>query len=437
MDLGTTKYIIHAELIADGYVEKHDVIGAIFGQTEGLLGDELDLRELQKSGRIGRIDVELENVNGKSIAKITVPSSLDRVETSILAATLEAIDRVGPCVATVRVINIEDIRATKRQYIINRAKEILRSLVNSIDVHEITEAVKESVRMEEVIEYGEDKLPAGPGILNSDSIIIVEGRADVLNLLRCGIKNVIAVEGTSVPKTVVELTKKKITTVFTDGDRGGELILKELLQTCDIDYVAKAPNGKEVEELSKKEIIKCLRAKVPAGQVKIQLFNNIAKNGAVESKVTVVNTTKDNENNKNNIDNKDLDESVVKSKETLNLKNDKEINEDLDVEKSNEDVCESCYVDSKMPYFDIAKDIIGTNKVKIIIDGNEEVKEFDEFMNEINNIEKIDAVILDMTITQKIVDNLYEKTDLIIGKDIKIIKKPTNLRILPLGKITT
>ncbi|AEF97310.1 DNA primase DnaG [Methanotorris igneus] len=423
MDLGTTKYIIHAELIADGYVEKHDVIGAIFGQTEGLLGDELDLRELQKSGRIGRIDVELENVNGKSIAKITVPSSLDRVETSILAATLEAIDRVGPCVATVRVINIEDIRATKRQYIINRAKEILRSLVNSIDVHEITEAVKESVRMEEVIEYGEDKLPAGPGILNSDSIIVVEGRADVLNLLRCGIKNVIAVEGTSVPKTVVELTKKKITTVFTDGDRGGELILKELLQTCDIDYVARAPNGKEVEELSKKEIIKCLRAKVPAGQVKMQLFNNNTKNGTTNGKVIIADAIKHDENNKNKIVNKDLDDIIVKS--TVEVA--------PDIKNNVEESTELANVNNDVPYLDIIKDIIGTNKVKVIINGNEEIKEFEEFMNEINDIEKIDAVILDMPITQKIVDNLYEKTDLIIGRDIKVTKKPTNLRLLSFG----
>ena len=260
MDLGTTKYIIYAELIADGYVEKHDVIGAIFGQTEGLLGDELDLRELQKTGRVGRIDVELTNINGKSIAKITVPSSLDRIETSILAATLETIDRVGPCVATVKVIDIEDVRKRKREYIVERAKEILKQLMNNIDINTIVEEVKESVRMGEIVEYGSERLPAGPAVDSSDDIIIVEGRADVLNLLRCGIKNVIAVEGTSVPKTIIELSKKKIVTVFTDGDRGGELILKELLHVCDVDFVARAPQGKEVEELSKKEIMKCLRS---------------------------------------------------------------------------------------------------------------------------------------------------------------------------------
>ncbi|ENN96442.1 DNA primase [Methanocaldococcus villosus KIN24-T80] len=263
MDYGTTKYIIYAELIADGYVEKNDIIGAIFGQTEGLLGEEFDLRELQKSGRIGRIEVELTNINGKSIAKLTIPSSLDRVETSILAAALETVDRVGPCMASLKVVKIEDIRIKKREYIIDRAKEILKEMMSNVDINRIIEEVKESVRMSEIIEYGEDKLPAGPDIDKSDEIIIVEGKADVLNLLRYGIRNAIAVEGASVPKTIIELSKKKITTAFTDGDRGGELILKELLQSCDIDYIARAPLGREVEELTKKEIIKCLKSRIP------------------------------------------------------------------------------------------------------------------------------------------------------------------------------
>ncbi|MCS3901071.1 DNA primase DnaG [Methanococcus voltae] len=270
MDLGTSKYIIYAELMADGYVEKHDVIGAIFGQTEGLLSNELDLRDLQKSGRIGRIDVELENMGGKSLAKITLPSSLDKVETSILAATLETIDRVGPCLATVNITNVEDIRISKRHYITERAQNILKKLMDEMaDSYEITDEIKESLRVQEILEFGEENLPCGPNVIHSDAIIVVEGRADVLNLLRCGIKNAVAVEGTSVPKSIIELTKRKTTTVFTDGDRGGELILKELLQTCDVDYVARAPYGKEVEETSKKEILKCLRSKIPIEQYNI------------------------------------------------------------------------------------------------------------------------------------------------------------------------
>ncbi|WP_010477079.1 DNA primase DnaG [Thermococcus zilligii] len=273
-EFGTTKYIIYAEFEANGVVERPDVVGAIFGQTEGLLGDDLDLRELQKTGRIGRIRVEVHTKAGKTYGTITVPSSLDRVETAILAAALETIDRVGPAEAQIKVLRIEDARATKRKYIIERAKEILETLVEEEipETQELTEEVKKAVRAKELIEYGPEKLPAGPHVPFSDSIIVVEGRADVLNLLKHGIKNAIAVEGTSIPETIIKLSKERIVTAFTDGDRGGELILKELLQVADVDYVARAPEGKEVEELTKKEIVKALRSKIPAEQVITEVF---------------------------------------------------------------------------------------------------------------------------------------------------------------------
>ncbi len=268
VDLGTTKYVIHALIETDGIVEKPDVVGAIFGQTEGLLGNDLDLRELQKTGRIGRIEVKIESKGGKSKGKIRVPSSLDKVETAILAAALETIDRVGPCDASIKVEKIEDVRVTKRKKVIERAKQILTTMMEEItpDSMEITEEVKEAIRLQEIREYGEDRLPAGPNVEDSDAIIIVEGRADVLNLLKHGIKNAIAVEGTSIPKTIIELCREKTATVFTDGDRGGELIIKELLQVADVDFIARAPPGKEVEELTKKEIFKALRNKVPVEQ---------------------------------------------------------------------------------------------------------------------------------------------------------------------------
>lgn len=268
VDLGTTKYVIHALIETDGIVEKPDVVGAIFGQTEGLLGNDLDLRELQKTGRIGRIEVKIESKGGKSRGKIRVPSSLDKVETAILAAALETIDRVGPCDASIKVEKIEDVRVTKRKKVIERAKQILTTMMEEItpDSMEITEEVKEAIRLQEIREYGEDRLPAGPNVEDSDAIIIVEGRADVLNLLKHGIKNAIAVEGTSIPKTIIELCREKTATVFTDGDRGGELIIKELLQVADVDFIARAPPGKEVEELTKKEIFKALRNKVPVEQ---------------------------------------------------------------------------------------------------------------------------------------------------------------------------
>jgi DNA primase len=268
LDPSTTKYLIRAQISADGVVEKPDVVGAIFGQTEGLLGNELDLRDLQKSGRIGRIEVDVDSKKGKTTGTITLPSSLDKVETAILAAAVESIDRVGPCRAEIKVQAIEDVRVVKRTQVINRAKQLLVGLVDSSkdDSDDITEEVRATVRAEEIISFGQERLPAGPHILKSDAIIIVEGRNDVINLLKHGIKNSIAVEGTSVPKSVQDLTKDKVTTAFVDGDRGGELILKELFQTSEIDFVARAPKGREVEELTQKQIMKSLRNKVPAEQ---------------------------------------------------------------------------------------------------------------------------------------------------------------------------
>ncbi|MDI9643466.1 MAG: DNA primase DnaG [Archaeoglobales archaeon] len=267
----TTKYLIYAEIIADGVVERPDVVGAIFGQTEGLLGGDLDLRELQKTGRIGRIEVRIESKGGKSYGEIKIPSSLDKVETAIIAAALETIERVGPCSARIKVIRIEDVRASKRKKIVERSMEILRESFEEpeIESERITELVRQAIRVEEVVEYGEEKLPSGPAIDESDAIIVVEGRADVLNLLRHGIRNVIAVEGTNIPKTIVELSKKKTVTAFLDGDRGGELILKELLQVAEVDFIARAPEGKGVEDLTLKEILKALRNKIPVEQVHV------------------------------------------------------------------------------------------------------------------------------------------------------------------------
>lgn len=272
----SAKYIIHAFITIEGVVDRPDVIGAVFGQTEGLLGGDLELRELQRNGRIGRIEVDLETKVGKTSGTIIIPSSLDKAETAIIAAALETIQRIGPCVANVKSNKIEDIRISKRTQVIERAKELLKSLTNEVlpDSKEIADEVSQSVLMMDIIEYGKDRLPAGPTIDDVDDIILVEGRADVLNLLKNGFKNTIALNGTSVPQTIIELCKKKETTVFVDGDRGGQLILKELMDTTEIDYIARAPDGKEVEELTKKEIHISLRAKMALEQAKHEMIQS-------------------------------------------------------------------------------------------------------------------------------------------------------------------
>jgi DNA primase len=279
--------MIKARLQADGIVEKPDVVGAIFGQTEGLLGDELDLRDLQKSGRIGRIEVEVSSKQGKSEGEVLIPSSLDQVETVILASALETIDRVGPCKAKIAVLSIEDVRISKRSKIIERARELLTELVKQSKTSgiDLTESVRQSVQIEEIITYGKERLPAGPNVQDSDAVIIVEGRSDVLNLLKSGIKNAIAVEGTNVPKTVMDLSKERVITAFVDGDRGGELILRELFQVAEVDFVARAPRGMEVEELTQKQIMKCLRNKIPGEQF-MEMYGMASENGkaAVEGR---------------------------------------------------------------------------------------------------------------------------------------------------------
>ena len=268
-----SKYIVHANIDIEGVVDRPDVIGAIFGQTEGLLGADLELRELQKSGRIGRIEVNTETRTGKTKGTIIIPSSLDKAETSIVGAALEIIQRIGPCNAKLEVFNIEDVRISKRSMVVERAKQLLKRMMENTmpDSQELADEVTASVRVMEIVEYGKDRLPAGPAIDESDEVIVVEGRADVLNLLKHGFKNAVAINGTSVPQTIVELCGKKVVTAFVDGDRGGNLIIKELTQVADIDFVTKAPDGKEVEEITKKEIHKALRSRISGEQAKLEL----------------------------------------------------------------------------------------------------------------------------------------------------------------------
>jgi DNA primase len=262
----SAKYLIHAQITANGVVERSDVVGAIFGQTEGLLGDELDIRELQESAKLGRIDVEIDSEGGQSVGEVTIASGLDRVETSILAASLETIDRVGPCRATFEVTDLEDVRQAKRRRIIERATELLERFDESVlSSQELVEEVRRQARADRITDF--EGYPAGPRVADSDAIIVVEGRADVLQLLQFGIKNAVGVEGTNVPEAVARLTEERTVTAFLDGDRGGELILRELAQVGDVDYVAFAPDGKSVEDLSHDEVMTALREKVEYGEV--------------------------------------------------------------------------------------------------------------------------------------------------------------------------
>src|SRR3989344_1717994 len=245
------KYIIHAKLDANGAVEKPDIIGAIFGQTEGLLGEELEMRELQKSGKIGRIEVTTDYENGKTIGEIEVPSAMDKTETTIIAAALETIERVGPSDTKITIEGIEDVRGSKRDYILERAKKLMEKLGDTgNDFSEITDEIKTSAKVAKMQTYGTENLPCGD--ISGDEIIIVEGRADVINLLKKGIKNVIAMNGTNLPPTIRKLTEEKPEVIlFVDGDRGVRRYdefeeRKREIETSD-------KSGKEIQKMTAKE----------------------------------------------------------------------------------------------------------------------------------------------------------------------------------------
>ena len=240
------------------------MIGAVFGQTEGLFGPELDLRELQKTGRIGRIEIDLHSKNDRTNGSITIPTSLDRVSTALIAASVESINRVGPCSAKVVLEKIEDIREARRKIIIDRAKDILHkwNIESMPSVDEIYKEISETMKAGKVEKYGPEDLPAGPGLDAAKEIIVVEGRADIINLMRCGLTNTVALEGAKVPESIKRLTKEKESTALLDGDRGGDLILKELLQVTSVKYVGRAPRGKEIEECNCKEISEALDNRV-------------------------------------------------------------------------------------------------------------------------------------------------------------------------------
>jgi DNA primase len=258
------KYIIHARFEANGAVEKPDIIGAVFGQTEGLLGEDLEMRELQKTGKIGRIDVNTQYQEGKTYGEIEVPSAMDKTETAILAAALETIERIGPSDTSITIERIEDVRGSKRDYILDRAKKLMEKLGDSSpELSEITSEIKSSTKLSKLQTYGTENLPCGD--ISGEEIIIVEGRADVVNLLKNGIKNVIAMNGTNLPETIKQLSKEKQSVIlFVDGDRGGNLIIKNVTENVKVDFIAMAPEGKEVEELTGKEILHSLRKKISA-----------------------------------------------------------------------------------------------------------------------------------------------------------------------------
>jgi DNA primase len=381
----TPKYRIKASFEVEGVVEKSDVIGAIFGQTEGLFGPELDLHELQKNGRIGRIEIDMQTKQDKTTGTILVPTSLDKPISALTAAAIESVDRIGPCAAHVTLEKIEDVRINKRESIIDRAQKILQSWVieTTPTMEQLTSQVAEIIKPTEIRSYGPEKLSAGPDVDAAKSLIIVEGRADVANLLRVGQKNVIACEGTKIPETIIKLSKKKEVTAFLDGDRGGDLILKGLMQVAKIDYVARAPRGSEVEELSPKQLLQALNSKAPVSAKEEKPKRRTTRSRTPRRKRSKIT----------------LPQSVIDT--TTKLK--------------------------------------GTLEAVLLDEKNEPMEQLpvSELASRLKDLEGVAGIVFDGVITQRLVDISGEKgVKLLVGDRISgVVKRPVNIQLLTVSDI--
>lgn len=258
---GIVKYHVKLKFEVDGLVEKADIIGAIFGQTEGLLGPEMNLNELQKVSKVGRIEVNVETKSNSAKGDALIPMSTDISTAALIAAAIESIDKVGPFQAKFQLVGIDDIRAIKKKVIVDRAKKIVQEWATKTisEGEEMLKDVYDASKPGKLTAYGKAQLACGTGVFESEWIILVEGRADVINLLRAGYDNAIAIEGAKIDETVVKLTEGKKVIAFLDGDRAGDLILKELQGVVKIDKVLRAPTGREVEECTPLEISEILK----------------------------------------------------------------------------------------------------------------------------------------------------------------------------------
>jgi DNA primase len=298
---GIVKYHVKLKFDVDGLVEKADIIGAIFGQTEGLLGPEMNLNELQKVSKVGRIEVNVDTKSNSARGDALIPMSTDISTAALIAAAIESIDKVGPFQAKFSLVGIDDIRAIKKKVIVDRAKKIVQEWATKTisEGEEMLKDVYDASKPGRLTTFGKAQLACGVGVFDSDWIILVEGRADVINLLRAGYDNSIAIEGAKIDETILKLTQGKRTVAFIDGDRAGDLILKELQGLVDIDKVYRAPSGREVEECTPLEISEILK------DVEQLMKDRINDTNTVPSNVQQIRNTHRVDHSQNQLNNQD------------------------------------------------------------------------------------------------------------------------------------
>src|SRR5215211_5084209 len=411
---GIVKYHVKLRFEVDGLVEKADIIGAIFGQTEGLLGPEMNLNELQKVSKVGRIEVNVDTKPNMAKGDALIPMSTDISTAALIAAAIESIDKVGPFQAKFLLVGIDDIRAIKKRIIVDRAKRIVQEWATKTisEGEEMLKDVYDASKPGRLTAFGKAQLACGTGVFDTDWIILVEGRADVINLLRAGFDNAIAIEGAKIDETITRLTEDKKVIAFLDGDRAGDLILKELQGLVQIDKVLRAPSGREVEECTPLEIADILKEAIPFVSANIQQSQSLPQTQSdhrqtqKHERQTQYDRDEQQQQHVPDIDSKDSEIVHKETPEILSIVREvyHQINETL----------EAIILDSslktllKIPVSDVVKKLDSTEGAKLLV--------------------------LDGIVTQRLVEAADKVgIEYIIGHRTGDIKKSTDIRIRTFG----
>ena len=401
---GIVKYHVKLKFEVDGIVEKADIIGAIFGQTEGLLGPEMNLNELQKVSKVGRIEVNVDTKSNTTKGDALLPMSTDISTAALISAAIESIDKVGPFQGKFLLVGIDDIRAIKKKVIVDRAKKIIQEWATKTisEGEEMLRDVYDASKPGKLTAFGKAQLACGTGVFESPVIILVEGRADVINLLRAGFDNSIAIEGAKIDETVVNLTSGKKVIAFLDGDRAADLILKELQGLVKIDKVLRAPTGKEVEECTPLEITEILKDVIePAGE---------QFEAPVQHQKTV-RKTKSYENNNSAY------------QEPSNLNNGEKTNDDPQITSAVKDVYPQINETLEAMILDNSMQVL----LKVPVS---------EIIKRLDSLEGARFLVMDGIITQRLIDAAYRAgIEYVVGHRMAELKKSPEITVRTFDQI--
>lgn len=402
---GIVKYHVKLKFEVDGIVEKADIIGAIFGQTEGLLGPEMNLNELQKVSKVGRIEVNVDTKSNTTKGDALLPMSTDISTAALISAAIESIDKVGPFQGKFLLVGIDDIRAIKKKVIVDRAKKIIQEWATKTisEGEEMLRDVYDASKPGKLTSFGKAQLACGTGVFESPVIILVEGRADVINLLRAGFDNSIAIEGAKIDETIINLTTGKKVIAFLDGDRAADLILKELQGLVKIDKVLRAPTGKEVEECTPLEITEILKDVIEPTVEQYEVPIQHQKVGEKKSKTY--------ENNN------------LSYQEPSNSNNDEKLNDDPQITTAVKEVYPQINETLEAMILDKSMQVL----LKVPVS---------EIIKRLDSLEGARFLVMDGIITQRLIDAAYRAgIEYIVGHRMAELKKSPEITVRTFDQI--